>query len=144
MFFPFDLSTGAELRDKAITSNGFKIDMAKSRYLNINVTRTAIVKGTNGYYSEDVRFNGPAKDGAQYKEDGVYTVDVTNQYTDEHTVKTFYVGSDPFMTAMAKSSKTVKELNEFISQGYTIEADGSLVAPPEPEPEQEMFQLMQI
>ena len=54
---------------------------------------------------------------------------------DEHTVKTFYVGSDPFMIAMAKSGKTVKELDEFISQGYTIEADGSLVAPPEPEPE---------
>ena len=134
MFFPFDLSTGAELRDKAITPNGFTIDMAKSRYLNINVTRTAIVTGATGH-SEDVRFNGPAKDGAQYKDEGVYTVDVTNQYTDEHTVKTFYVGSDPFMIAMAKSGKTVKELDEFISQGYTIEADGSLVAPPEPEPE---------
>lgn len=134
MFFPFDLSTGAELRDKAITPKGFTIDMAKSRYLNINVKRTAIVKGATDCY-EDVRFNGPAKDGAQYTDEGVYTVEVTNQYTDEHTVKTFYVGSDPFMIAMAKSGKTVKELNEFISQGYTIEADGSLVAPPEPEPE---------
>ncbi len=136
MFFPFDLGTGAELRDKAITPNGFTIDMAKSRYLNINVTRTAIVSGTVGH-SEDVRFNGPAKDGAQYKDEGVYTVDVTNQYTNEHTVKTFYVGSDPFMIAMAKSGKTVKELDEFLAQGYTIEADGSLVAPPEPEPEPE-------
>lgn len=137
MFFPFDLGTGAELRDKAITPNGFTIDMAKSRYLNINVTRTAIVSGTVGH-SEDVRFNGPAKDGAQYKDEGVYTVDVTNQYTNEHTVKTFYVGSDPFMIAMAKSGKTVKELDEFLAQGYTIEADGSLVAPPEPEPEPEI------
>lgn len=136
MFFPFDLGTGAELRDKAITPNGFTIDMAKSRYLNINVTRTAIVSGTVGH-SEDVRFNGPAKDGAQYKDEGVYTVDVTNQYTNEHTVKTFYVGSDPFMIAMAKSGKTVKELDEFLAQGYTIEADGSLVAPQEPEPESE-------
>ena len=136
MFFPFDLGTGAELRDKAITPNGFTIDMAKSRYLNINVTRTAIVSGAVGH-SEDVRFNGPAKDGAQYKDEGVYTVDVTNQYTNEHTVKTFYVGSDPFMIAMAKSGKTVNELDEFLAQGYTIEADGSLVAPPEPEPEPE-------
>ncbi len=134
MFFPFDLSTGAELRDKAITPNGFTIDMAKSRYLNINVKRTEIKAGANGH-SEDVRFNGPAKDGAQYKEAGVYTVEVKNQYTDEDTVKTFYVGSDPFLIAMAKSGKTVDELDDFISQGYTIEADGSLVAPPEPEPE---------
>lgn len=140
MFFPFDLSTGAELRDKAITPNGFTIDMAKSRYLNINVTRTAIVSGTTGH-SEDVRFNGPAKDGAQYKDEGVYTVDVTNQYTGEHTVKTFYVGSDPFMIAMAKSGKTVKELDEFISQGYMIETDGSLVAPSEPELDEEIEEV---
>lgn len=142
MFFPFDLLTGAELRDKAITPNGFIIDMAKSRYLNINVTRTAIVTGTTGH-SEDVRFNGPAKDGEQYKDEGVYTVDVTNQYTGEHTVKTFYVGSDPFMIAMAKSGKTVKELDEFISQGYTIEADGSLVAPSEPELEPEPEEIVE-
>ena len=128
MFFPFDLKTGAELRDKAITPNGFTIDMAKSRYLNINVTRTAVVAGATGH-TEDVRFNGPAKDGAQYKDEGIYTVDVVNQYTNEHTVKTFYVGSDPFMVAMAKSGKTMKELDEFVAQGYTIETDGSLVAP---------------
>ncbi len=128
MFFPFDLATGAELRDNAITPNGFTIDMAKSRYLNINVERTAIVEDLNGH-SEDVRFNGPAKDGNEYKEEGVYTVDVTNQYTDEHTTKKFFVGSDPFLIAMAKSGKTAKEIDDFLSQGYTLEADGSLVAP---------------
>ena len=134
MFFPFDLSTGAELRDKSIAPEGFTTDMAKSRYLYINVTRTAIVKNQTGH-SEDVRFNGPAKDGAKYTEEGVYTVDVTNRYTGEHTLKTFFVGSDPFMIAMAKSGKTVKELDDFLSQGYAIESDGSLVAPPEPEEE---------
>lgn len=137
MFFPFDLSTGAELRDKAITPDGFTIDMAKSRYLNINVRRATIGVGENGH-SEDIRFNGPAKDGAKYTEEGIYTVDVTNRYTEEHTVKTFYVGTDSFMIAMAKSGKTVAELDEFLSQGYTIEADGSLVAPPEPEPEKDL------
>lgn len=133
MFFPFDLTTGAELRDKAITPEGFMIDTAKSRYLDINVKRTTISSKGN-IHSEDIRFNGPAKDGAKYTEEGIYTVDVTNRYTEEHTVKTFYVGTDSFMIAMAKSGKTVAELDEFLSQGYVIDKDGSLVAPPEPEP----------
>ncbi len=133
MFFPFDLSTGAELRDKAIASEGFTIDMAKSRYLDINVKRTAISSKGN-IHTEDIRFNGPAKDGAKYTDEGIYTVDVTNRYTEEHTVKTFYVGTDSFMKAMAKSGKTIAELDEFLSQGYIIDENGSLVAPPEPEP----------
>ena len=135
MFFPFDISTGAELRDNAVTPNGFMIDMAKSRYLNIDVRRTAIVEDENGH-KEDVRFNRPAKDGDKYTEDGIYTVDITNQYTDEHTTKTFYVGSDNYLVAIAKTGKSVKELDEFINQGYTIDENGSLIAPiiEEPEP----------
>ena len=136
MFFPFDLSTGAEMHDKAITSDGFTIDMAKSRYLIINVKRTEIKEGTYGH-TEDVRFNGPAKDGEQYVEPGVYTVNVTNQYTGEETEKTFYVGDDPFLIAIAKSGQSVVELDSMLAQGYTIEKDGSLKAPPEPEPEEE-------
>ncbi len=128
MFFPFDISTGAELRDRAVAAEGFTIDMAKSRYLDINVTRTAIVKGSAGH-TEDVRFNGPAKDGDKYTEEGVYTVNVANRYTNEHTVKTFYVGTDPFIRALSKSGKTVKELDELISRGYVIEDDGTLTAP---------------
>lgn len=128
MFFPFDLSTGAELRDNAVTPNGFTIDMAKSRYLNMNVKRYAVVEGSNGY-SEDERMNAPAKDGNEYTEEGVYIVSVTNQYTGEQTEKKFYVGSDPFLIAMAKSGKSAQEIDEFLSQGYTIETDGSLVAP---------------
>ena len=128
MFFPFDLSTGAELRDNAITPNGFMIDMAKSRYLNINVKRFAVVDSSNGHI-EDERMNAPAKDGNEYTDEGVYIVNVTNQYTGEQTEKKFYVGSDPFLIAMAKSGKSAHEIDEFISQGYTIDTDGSLVAP---------------
>lgn len=138
MFFPFDLSTNAELRDNAITPNGFMIDMAKSRYLNINVKRTAIIEGDNKQHSEDVRFNEPAKDGAEYKEEGIYTVDVTNKYTNEHTVKTFYVGSGDFMTALAKSGgkMDVKELDEMLAKGYTIGENGSLIPPEKPDSEE--------
>lgn len=128
MFFPFDISTGAELRDHAVTPSGFTIDMAKSRYLDINVKRTAIVETATGH-SEDVRFNGPAKDGAKYTEEGVYTVSVVNRYTNENTVKTFFVGKDPFIIALAKSGKSVKELDDLLSKGYVINGDGSVETP---------------
>ena len=66
MVYPFDSLTGAELADNAITENGFKLDMAKSKYLTIDVQRSVLVVGTDGYLTEDVRFNRPAKDGEQY------------------------------------------------------------------------------
>lgn len=37
MVYPFDINSGAELSDSAMTENGFKLDMAKSRYLTIDV-----------------------------------------------------------------------------------------------------------
>ena len=37
---------------------------------------------------------------------------------EEHTVKTFHVGTDSFMKAMAKSGKTIAELDEFLSVDF--------------------------
>ena len=34
---------------------------------------------------EDTRFNGPAKDGAKYTDDGIYTITVQNEYTNQIT-----------------------------------------------------------
>lgn len=35
MVYPFDVGTGAELTNSSITENGFYLDLAKSRYLNM-------------------------------------------------------------------------------------------------------------
>ena len=91
MVYPFDVMTGAELSDGAVTPNGFKLDMAKSRYLTIDVQRSIISEGANGEV-EDVRFKRPAKDGEEYTEEGIYTFNVKNLYTGENTTKTIYVG----------------------------------------------------
>lgn len=128
MFFPFDVETGDELRDNAVTDAGFKIDMAKSRYLNIDVKRSVIVENEKGHV-EDVRFNRPAKDGDAYTDEGIYTVDVTNQYTNEHTTKTFYVGSNPFLVALSKPGMTIEKLDECLANGYTISENGDLIEP---------------
>ena len=135
MVYPFDVSTGAELTDEAITPNGFKLDMAKSRYLTIDVQRAVVTEGANGYV-EDVRFNRPAKDGDQYVDDGIYTFNVKNLYTGENTTKKIYVGDTGYMKALSVNKLTVTELNTQVSQGAIIEDDGKLTIPePETEPE---------
>lgn len=91
MVYPFDVLTGDELSDGAVTPNGFKLDMAKSRYLTIDVQRSIMIDGANGP-TEDVRFKRPAKDGDEYKDEGIYTFNVRNLYTGDSTTKTIYVG----------------------------------------------------
>lgn len=136
MVYPFDTVTGAELSDRAITSNGFKLDMAKSRYLTIDVKRTVLNVGGDGLLTEDVRFNRVAKDNDTYTDDGIYTFTVRNQYIKEPTTKTIYVGTDKYLLALSKNLLTVDALNEKIEQGATINDDGTItdyIPPEEPE-----------
>ncbi len=81
MAYPFDIVTGSELKDNELTKNGFKLDLAKSRYLDLNVKYESINKNSDGRYSTDVRYNRPAKEGQEYTEPGIYTFDVTNSNT---------------------------------------------------------------
>lgn len=131
MVFPFDIVTGNELRADSITANGFKLDMAKSRYLTIDVTKSVLIDNGAGK-TEDVRFNRPAKDGEQYTEEGIYRFNVHNLYTGESTTKTIYVGADSFITAMSVNELSVEELNNILAEGCTIEAvSGKLLFPDE-------------
>ena len=70
MVYPFDVLTGEELTNSSITENGFRLDLARSRYLAINVKKQQLKAGADGL-TEDVRFNRPAKDGDEYTEEGV-------------------------------------------------------------------------
>lgn len=139
MVYPFDQESGNELANNAISAKGFKLDMAKSRYLKINMKQIALNIGSNGLVTEDIRFNGPVKDGASYTETGIYKFTVKNLYTDEETEKTFYVGEDnKYISALAKNLISTDVLNEKIAQGWTIEEDGTITEPvpvSEPEPD---------
>lgn len=136
MVYPFDSLTGAELADNAITENGFKLDMAKSKYLTIDVQRSVLIVGTDGYLTEDVRFNRPAKDGETYTSKGIYTFKVTNLYTDENTTKTIYVGSNSYLRALSATGMSIEELNAEIEKGAIVRENGTIevIAPAEPEP----------
>ena len=107
MVFPFDVATGEELQNTASTPNGFRLDLAYSRYLDINVKYSVLQEGDNGYV-EDVRFNRPARDGESYTKEGIYTISVGNRYTGEQTQKQLYVGSDA-------------QYSSYINKGYTVE-----------------------
>ena len=104
-----DLATGSELSDNALTANGFKLDLAKSRYLKINVKRAVLKQGANNTWTEDVRYNRAAKDGDEYKDEGIYTFTVTNEYTNESTAKTIYVGDSDFKQNLIKAGYTVRK-----------------------------------
>ena len=103
MVFPFDTVTKAELQNAATTPNGFYLDLARSRYLDINVSRSIMQNG-----HEDVRFNRPASDGDQYTAEGIYTISVKNQFTNESTVKTIFVGSGEL-------------LQQYVAEGFSMD-----------------------
>lgn len=131
MVFPFDTVTKSELTNTAVTENGFYLDLAKSRYLNIDVKMDQWTKGANGY-TTDTRFNRPAADGDSYTAHGIYTITVSNPYTNQTTTKQIYVGNDMVMVAYMNpknSTYSVNEIAQLVDQGAVIEADGTIVLP---------------
>jgi hypothetical protein len=130
MVYPFDVSTGAELTNTAITENGFYLDLAKSRYLDIDVKKEVLKDGADGL-TEDVRFNKPAKDGDEYTDEGIYTFTVTNRYTGQQTTKRIYVGANEILKAHMTTGYSITEINKQLEEGATINTDGTINEPPE-------------
>lgn len=129
MVFPFDSATGKELSDKELTPNGFKLDLAKSQYLTIDVIEYAINVGKDGIIIMDLRQNKAAKEGTIYSDEGVYTITAKNLYSDgEPTVKTIYVGTNKYVMAMSKGY-SIDSLNSLIRDGAIIEKDGTITMP---------------
>ena len=129
MVFPFDVETHSELTNESYAQNGFYLDLARSRYLDIYVKREVMAPGADGLV-EDVRFNGPARDGDMYTEDGVYTVTASNEYTGQTTEKVIYVGDDPVLKAYAVTGLSIQEINQRVASGENISDDGRLVSAP--------------
>lgn len=125
MVYPFDAKTGAELNNTAFTENGFYLDLAKSRYLIIDIKKEIMNEGAEGLV-EDTRFNRPAKDGDKYTEEGIYTITVTNRYTELQTVKKIYVGKNDILKAYVTTGYPISEIKYQIGNGAVINEDGSM------------------
>lgn len=128
MIFPMDVVTKEELLNTAITPNGFYIDLARSRYLDINIKRETLTEGAMGLI-EDVRFNHPAKEGDQYTEEGIYTITVINRYTGQNTTKRIYVGSNAILRAHVVTELSIEEIQQMLSEGAQILEDGTITKP---------------
>lgn len=128
MVYPMDAVTGSELTNGSVAENGFSLDLAKSRYLDIQVQHS-VLKKINGSYVEDVRFNRAAKDGEKYTDEGIYTITVKNRYTGASTTKRIAVGGDSTSLAYVKNDLSLTELNTKLENGFTIQSDGSIAEP---------------
>lgn len=125
MVYPFDVRTGSELTNSSMTENGFRLDLAKSRYLKINIKREILKDSADGLV-EDTRFNGVAKDGAEYTDEGIYTITVSNEYTGQLTTKKIYVGTDNVLRAHMTTGLAISEINDLVADGATISEDGTI------------------
>lgn len=128
MVYPFDVKTGDELTNTAFTENGFRLDLVRSRYLDIDVKKEMLADNGTELVA-DTRFNKPARDGEEFTDEGVYTFTVTNRYTGQSTTKMVYVGKDPVLKAHATTGKSVSEIQAMLDDGATISDNGTLVKP---------------
>jgi hypothetical protein len=128
MVYPFDVVTGEELTNTAVTPNGFYLDLAKSRYLKMNITKEVLKDGANGL-TEDTRFNTASKDGDTYTDEGIYTITVKNEYTGKETTKKIYVGDNAVLTAYMVTGMSISQINELMAQGAVINEDGTITIP---------------
>lgn len=82
--------------------------------------------GTNGLV-EDVRFNKPAQDGSEYTDEGIYTITVTNRYTNQQTTKIIYVGTNEILKAYVVTGLSLQDIQDQVAAGAVIAEDGTLI-----------------
>lgn len=126
MVYPFDIKTKGELSNTSVTENGFYLDFANSRYLDINIKKEVLNEGANGLV-EDARFNRPAKDGEEYTEEGIYRITSKNRYTNQETKKRIYVGTNDILKAVAATDKPYNVVKDYIEKGATVESNGAIL-----------------
>ncbi|MCR5142000.1 MAG: hypothetical protein K6C68_05680 [Ruminococcus sp.] len=142
--YPTDLTTGSYLANGSATENGFYIDWAKSRYLEVYVKHSVWNKDANENFIEDPQSYEPAKESDKYEKPGIYTIEVTNPTTGKEADPVrIYVGKDTTlidtMRAISNDNNaeyTIEEIVNLIdNEGYTVAANGELI---EPQPEIEL------
>lgn len=127
MVFLLDSETGSELTNSSVTENGFTVDFAKSRYLDIFVKRSVL--SDSGQELVDIRSNEPASDGKSYTDPGIYTITAVNPSTSQTTKKVIYVGNDPLLKCYTITGYSLEQIQDMLDQGATISDDGSIVWP---------------
>ena len=129
MVFPFDVITMSELSNSSVTENGFFLDLARSRYLDIDVKKEVLLDG-NDRLTADTRFNQLAKSGDRFTDEGIYTITVKNRYTGDSAERKIYVGANNVLKAYMKTGYSINEILEQQELGAQIMSDGTILSPP--------------
>lgn len=125
MIFPFDIKTKEELNNTSVTENGFYIDLANSKYLEVSIKREILNDGKDGLV-EDIRYNKPAKSGDEFTEEGIYTITTKNSYTGETTIKKIYVGTDKILKAHVQTGRSIENIKLLLKEGAKIDENGNM------------------
>lgn len=125
--FAFDLGNQNELKNNDITSNGFRLDYANSKYLDVEVERKEIsFNGTS--YAESTAESKMSADGREFTKEGLYEITVSNTYNENRkTEMILYVGDSSILKALSKNNCTVSDINRKLLDGAAIKADGTIV-----------------
>ena len=116
-----------EILNNAHVSDGFMIDLAKSRYLNVEIKRDILTKNGD-FYSRDTRSNQVSESGKIYKEPGIYTITVKNDYVENPTVKVVYVGDDPLLKAFVDAGYSVEKMVDTNLSKVDVDEMGRLIS----------------
>jgi hypothetical protein len=127
--FPFDVVTRSELANNSITENGFRLDLARSRYLDIDVRKKVLLDGSDEL-TADARFNLIAKSGDIFTEHGIYTITARNRYTGERAERKIYVGTNNILKAYMRTGYSIREILQQQEFGAQIMNDGTIIPPP--------------
>lgn len=115
MVFLFDVKTKEELTNSSSTENGFYLDLAKSRYLDVFVKKEVLNRNSNKL-ENDIRFNSIVKDKQEFVDEGIYTITVKNNFTDLTTVKKIYVGTNQTLQQSVQTGIDYEQLVASINQ----------------------------
>ncbi len=126
VIYPVEVETGNDLINSSMTESGFTLDLDKSRYVKMSISREVLNdEGTE--LVEDTNFDSTIEDGIEYTEEGIYTITVENQYTNQTATKRIYVGTNNVLRAYMASDYTIEEINELVKDGAVITEEGVIL-----------------
>ena len=133
-----DIKTGQFIQNANVAEQGFYIDVANSKYLQMSIKREVLTEGLDGLV-EDTQFTGVAQEGRWYTDEGVYTVTIVNPALENSTTggvlkKTVYVGNRDIMRAHMATGISLSEIKGRLDEGAYIDENGQII---DPEPEEE-------
>ncbi|MDO4479024.1 MAG: hypothetical protein Q4B73_08335 [Lachnospiraceae bacterium] len=121
-----EVDTGAFISNANVAENGFYIDLANSKYLDLSIEREAYVDSLDGPVL-DTKTSVVAKEFREYKDEGIYTVTVENKATGKTIEKKVYVGDEDVLKVHVATGMPLDEIKERMARGAVINDNGQLI-----------------